>query len=149
MRRALPSDAGAATRLAFAAKAAWGYPAAWLEQWGPELTITAEYLESHDAFVALTDNQPIGICVLDTSTRPASLEHMWVDPACQRRGIGRELVARALARGRELGLSRVEVQSDPHAESFYTRLGARRIGSVDAPMPGDEGRTLPILEFIL
>lgn len=37
--------------------------------------------------------------------------------------------------------------SDPFAEAFYLRLGARRVGSVPAPMPGAPERLLPELEF--
>lgn len=42
-----------------------------------------------------------------------------------------------------------ESSSDPFAEPFYLKLGARRIGAVPAPMPGAPGRVLPVLEFNL
>ena len=97
----------------------------------------------------MNDGEPVGVCALHTADDSAMLEHVWVDPEYQRRGIGRLVVERALDEARSLGHARVEVQSDPHAEAFYLRLGARRIGAVPAPMPGDSARVLPLLEFVL
>jgi len=48
-----------------------------------------------------------------------------------------------------LGSNGVIVVSDPHAQGFYERLGARPTGSVTAPMPGTPDRTLPVLRFAL
>jgi hypothetical protein len=39
------------------------------------------------------------------------------------------------------------VTSDPGAVGFYERLGGRLAGSIPAPMPGDAGRVLPVLEL--
>ncbi len=41
----------------------------------------------------------------------------------------------------------LSIQSDPHAEGFYLRLGARRTG--EAPSQSIPGRLLPMLEFDL
>ena len=43
-----------------------------------------------------------------------------------------------------LGVTALSIESDPHAEGFYLRLGARRIGEVPSTLPG---RVLPLLEF--
>jgi predicted N-acetyltransferase YhbS len=79
----------------------------------------------------------------------SSLAHLWIEPDRQRQGIGRVLVSHALQAARDAGRSRVEVIADPFAEPFYVKLGALRIGSVAAPMPGDPARALPVLEFTL
>jgi GNAT superfamily N-acetyltransferase len=147
-RPADPSDAAALSRLAHRAKAHWNYPADWMARWKRDLTITPEYLTVNLAFVAVSDETPIGVCVLQ-QTPIASLEHVWIDPAWHGRGIGRVLVQQALEKARELGFTRVEVQADPNAGEFYARLGAHLIGSVPAPMPGDRTRTLPLYEFRL
>jgi hypothetical protein len=44
-------------------------------------------------------------------------------------GIGRSLFDHAALRGQELGFREIEIESDPNAEGFYLRMGARRIGS--------------------
>jgi len=149
IRSADPADAEPLSALALRAKSSWGYPSEWLARWSDDLTLTAEYLATNPGFVAVENGTPIGVCVLQEAGGGATLEHVWVDPECHGRGVGRELVQRALARARDLGLERVEVHSDPFAEEFYLRLGARRIGSIPAPQPGAATRTLPLLEFTL
>ena len=148
IRAAEPSDAAALSALAQRAKAHWGYPVAWLARWKRELTLTAPYLTVNTAFVATEGVTPIGVCVLQ-QTPVAALEHVWVDPGHHGRGVGRALVDTALATARELGFTRVRVESDPFAEAFYLNLGARSIGSVPAPMPGAPNRVLPVLEFTI
>ena len=41
----------------------------------------------------------------------------------------------------------IAIVADPHAERFYLRLGARRVGEVAGPMPGAPDRKLPLLEL--
>jgi ribosomal protein S18 acetylase RimI-like enzyme len=150
VRRATPYDAVAASALARAAKAHWGYPASWLELWADDLTISPELLSTEPAFVATDpDGSVVGICILVRTREVASIEHVWIHPDRQGHGIGRELVTRALERARESRARIVQVQSDPFAEAFYLNLGARRVGAVPAAMPGAPDRTLPLLEFSL
>jgi GNAT superfamily N-acetyltransferase len=149
IRAADASDAAAPSALAVRAKGHWGYPAEWLERWTADLTITPEYLIAHWPIVAVSTGVPVGVCVLEVRGDEASLEHVWIDPRYQGSGIGRALVGRALERAASTGAARVAVTSDPFAEAFYIKLGARRRGAVPAPMPGAPTRVLPLLEFIL
>lgn len=149
IRQAEPRDAEAATQLALRAKASWGYPPDWLEAWRDELVIRPEYLATHHALVAVVEGDVVGLCVLEARRAGAALEHMWIAPEYQRRGVGRTLVEHALRFAARSGVSRVEVLSDPFAESFYRNLGARVTGSRPAPMPGAPERALPQLEFVL
>ena len=111
--------------------------------------MSPEYLSAHAAFVGVHEGRLVGVCVLDATAGAAALEHVWVAPEFHRRGTGRALVEHTLATARTLGVRRVEVQSDPFAEAFYLALGARRVGSVPAPMPGAPARVLPLLEFTM
>jgi predicted N-acetyltransferase YhbS len=70
-----------------------------------------------------------------------------VDPDWHRQGIGGALMRHAVTMASAAGLHRVMVESDPHAETFYRRLGGRRVGDTPAPMPGAVDRVLPVLEF--
>ncbi|MEO6444863.1 MAG: GNAT family N-acetyltransferase [Gemmatimonadaceae bacterium] len=79
----------------------------------------------------------------------ASVEHLWIAPEHHRRGIGGALLERALAVASDAGVASVRVESDPNAEPFYVRRGARRVGLTPAPMPGEPNRMLPVLEFVL
>lgn len=143
IRRAVPSDSERATELARRAKAHWGYPAEWLAAWAPGLRISAEDIERHPTFVAAVDDQVVGVCQLQASEEHAFLEHVWVDPDAHGRGVGRALVEHAQSNARGV----IAVVADPHAEGFYHRLGARRVGEVSAPMPGAPDRKLPLLEL--
>jgi len=149
LRKATGDDADALTDLAHRAKAHWGYPASWMREWDPQLTIIPGYLELHDVWVAELDGEIVGMCALEDRGARWTLEHVWVEPAHHRGGIGRALVLRALDSARARHAQYVELLADPYASGFYERLGARLAGHVDAPMPGARGRTLPRYEFDL
>src|SRR5262245_20491007 len=80
IRRASPEDAARLTVIARAAKAHWGYPAAWLTTWEPVLTITPDYLGHAIVFVGTRGGAPIGFYALEPRGDRWSLEHMWVEP---------------------------------------------------------------------
>ena len=147
LRSGTAADAPAASEVARRAKASWGYPAAWLDQWGSALTVSPDALTPDRSLVAVCGSALAGVGVLDFSEQHSSLEHLWVDPAYQRRGIGAALVRRALGLVARSGRQRLLVESDPSAERFYQRLGGRRIGETPAPMPGAADRVLPVLEL--
>jgi len=142
------SDAKALTDLAQRAKAHWGYPAEWLQMWNGELTISGDYLLAHRSFVADSGGKKVGLCVLEIRGKHAELGHVWVAPECHRMGIGTALVARALEAAAKAGVRSVTILSDPFAEGFYTRLGARKLREQPAPMPGAPDRVMPVMEFV-
>lgn len=143
IRRATSTDSERATELATRAKAHWGYSDEWMSSWRDDLVITPAAIERHRTLVACVDGVVVGMCQLQESDVGAILEHVWVEPALHGRGIGRALVERA--RSEVHGV--IAIVADPHAEKFYLRLGARRVGEVAAPMPGAPERTLPLLEM--
>ncbi len=147
IRAAVPADANVLTALAHRAKSSWPYPASWIAEWRPDLTLTPDYLASHFGFVSMLDGRPVGVCVLEEKPAGWSLEHFWIEPSVQRRGIGKRLLSHALAWAAERGGGSVEVISDPHAEPFYLRQGAHRVGTHPAPMPGAADRVLPVVRF--
>jgi GNAT superfamily N-acetyltransferase len=147
IRDATPADGPRLSAIARAAKAHWGYPRSWLEIWEKDLTLTPEYLRAHRGFVALRGGLALGLCVLEDRGEHWAIEHLWVDPSAQRKGIGRLLVEHALAVARRLRPGRVQVVADPLAEPFYIRLGAVHRDDIPAPMPEAPQRRLPLLEF--
>lgn len=144
IRRATSHDAERATEIARIAKAHWGYPAEWLAAWDNELTFSAHDIDRNPTFVASVEGEVVGVCQLQEGEVGAVLDHVWVDPAHHRRGVGRALVQHAL--GAAAGV--IAVIADPNAERFYIKLGARRVAEVSAPMPGAPERRLPLLEFV-
>jgi GNAT superfamily N-acetyltransferase len=90
----------------------------------------------------------VGFFALILGPGAAWLDHLWVLPSETGRGTGRALFLRAEDLARRSGAARLRVESDPHAEGFYVRMGAARCGRVPAPMDGRE-RYLPLLEKAL
>ncbi len=144
LRPAVASDADTATLVAHAAKAHWGYPPHWIARWTAELTITSEYLAGHHVVVAMIRELFAGFYAIEPRGDRWSLAHLWVLPEWHGHGIGRRLLADAIAAAAPGVL---EVESDPYAAPFYERCGGRRVGEIPAGMPEQPTRTLPVLEF--
>jgi GNAT superfamily N-acetyltransferase len=141
--RARPSELDALSALARRSKAHWGYPADWLQEWGPQLTLSRVDLETREVFVARGPDRPVGFYSLAFGER-AELEHLWMDPRFMGRGLGRRLLEHAVARTALRGYPNLQIDADPNAESFYVRMGAIRVGWVPAPVAGT-ARLLPRL----
>ena len=147
IRRATATEATRLTELARIAKASWGYPETWLQAWTAELTIAPQYITAHRVTVAEVESDVVGMCALERHTKFWMLEHVWIEPAWQRRGIGRALVLDALnaaAMSARLPLSLV---AEPNAAGFYQQLGARQVAVRKAPMEGAADRVLPVMQF--
>ena len=58
----------------------------------------------------------------------AELEDIFTDPDWMRRGVGRALVADLVATARARGVTRIEVDANPHALAFYRDAGFVEVG---------------------
>ena len=146
IRRARAAEAEALTRIAHAAKRHWGYPDALMRLWTADLTVTEEFVGRHPVYVAVRAARPVGFYALSRQGDTFELEHMWVDPPHMGSGIGTRLFDHATATARSLGGATLRIASDPNAEGFYRRMGARRVGDVAA---APAGRMLPLFMFDL
>ncbi|MBS1789121.1 MAG: GNAT family N-acetyltransferase [Acidobacteria bacterium] len=144
IRRANSEEAAALTDIAFAAKRHWGYPESWIEIWRDDLTITAEFIERNEVFAAIENGELIGFYALVKSEGRTELDHLWVLPEWVGKGIGRQLLAHAMDRASTSGTRQIEIVSDPNAEGFYLKAGAKRIGQVVSTIEGQQ-RRLPRL----
>lgn len=142
IRRATPDEAEILTSIAHAAKRHWNYPEKWIEQWQADLTITSDFIANTEVYVAVVEGNIAGCCALVVSDSLAELEHMWIDPGQMGNGVGRALFEHTKQRAIQLGLPALELSADPNAEGFYERMGAKRIGAIEAGMDG-QPRVLP------
>jgi GNAT superfamily N-acetyltransferase len=148
IQRALQGDASILTRIAFVAKAHWGYPERWMERWREDLTITPEYVHQNEVHVAIAEGGPAGFYALVGEGRRVELEHLWVLPERMGEGVGRALFEHALRTAASLGAGVVGIEADPNAEGFYKRMGASHVGEIVYEIDGRE-RVLPLLAMYL
>lgn len=146
--RAKPEDADALTEIAHAAKRHWGYPERWIESWRDTLIIRAEFIAANATYCAMEDARPVGFYALTYESDGMQLDHLWIMPHTMGRGIGRALFEHALEQTKSRGHRTLKVESDPNAEGFYTRMGARRVG-VNVTNIDGQRRELPLLLYDL
>ncbi|MCY4061511.1 MAG: GNAT family N-acetyltransferase [Chloroflexi bacterium] len=141
IRPARPGEADLLTEIACRAKAHWGYSAEQMTAWKPAfLTITSQYIERHSPWVAEDEaGRPVAFAALEQGTAGAILEHLWVLPEYMGQGIGTRLFHQMAARTGEFTFT-----SDPQADSFYLKLGARMIGQVESDY---QGSTLSLFRY--
>jgi GNAT superfamily N-acetyltransferase len=146
--RAKPEDADRLTEIAHAAKRHWGYPERWIESWRDTLTLRAEFIATNVTYCAMEDSDTVGFYLLTNESDGLHLDHLWIVPHAMGRGIGRALFEHAVEQARRLGHRLLKIEADPHAEGFYTRMGARRIGEAVTEIEGQR-RELPRLLYEL
>ncbi len=158
-RNALPGEAEALTELTLASKRHWGYPEECIKIWTEELTIRPKYIEENTVALAQQGSDILGyFSIIEESPRHVLrvgsyeaaggffLDNLFIHPAHIRRGVGRQLVALALAWCRERQVRRLHVVSDPNAKGFYEAMGAVYQGEVSS---GSTSRQLPFLVFFI
>ena len=148
IRRAVPEDAEALSRIAFAAKAHWGYPERWMERWREGLTIAPGFVAGNEVYAAVAEEEPAGFYALVWDGSRMVLEHLWVLPERMGTGVGRALFEHALQKAVALGAETLGIEADPNAEGFYRRMGARRVGEISYELDGRK-RVLPLLAMNL
>ncbi|HUF09507.1 MAG TPA: GNAT family N-acetyltransferase [Rhodothermales bacterium] len=142
---AVPRMAATLTEIAWEAKRFWGYPDEWMEAWRDELLVTADVIQAHETWVAERSGRQVGFYVLRRlPDGSGAIDHLWVRPDSMRLGIGSRLLEHALDRAHAAEMSAVSIVSDPNAEVFYLRHGARRVGVETGTVCG-RPRELPVL----
>jgi GNAT superfamily N-acetyltransferase len=145
IQRATPAQAAELTALTVAAKCHWNYPEKWIQIWLPLLTITPEYICENETWAAIQNDKCIAYYSLKNDGGFLWLDNLWVLPEFMGQGVGRELFQHALERGRALGANTLRIESDPNAQSFYEKMGARKIGEQRGEVDG-QPRVLPVME---
>jgi GNAT superfamily N-acetyltransferase len=144
--RAKPEDANALTEIAHAAKRHWGYPERWIAEWRDILTMRPEFIATNISYCAMEEGRPVGFYVLTTEHDGVHLDHLWIIPAAMGRGIGRALFEHAVDQARRSGFDSIRIEADPNAETFYQRMGAKRVGTSVGEVEGEK-RELPVMEY--
>ena len=146
IQAARPPDAQRLTTIAYAAKRHWGYPEDLISLWQADLTVSPQFIVDCPVFCAVRDSEIVGFYALSRQGEAFELEHLWGDPQHMGTGVGALLFQHAVFTVRSMGGSILNIASDPHAEGFYLRMGAIRVGEVPSR---PEGRSLPLLALVI
>jgi ribosomal protein S18 acetylase RimI-like enzyme len=146
IRRAFPIEAAQLSRIAFSAKAHWGYPKRWMEIWKPQLTFSPEYIEENESWVAVPHKRPVGFYTLQEKNGNAWIENLWVLPDYIGKGIGKALFFHAVDLSRQRNYKILQLEADPHAIGFYEKMGMYKISERQYEMEG-QLRVLPTMEL--
>lgn len=150
IRKANADDVSLMSEIACRSKAHWGYSTEFMAACRAELSVTPERI-SADAFtywVYELNANVVGFYAIEVlSPNEAELDALFVLPENIGQGIGKSLLQHALNYAKNQGVSKVNVQSDPHAEAFYLAAGGTLIGK--QPSGSIAGRYLPVLAFDL
>jgi GNAT superfamily N-acetyltransferase len=150
IRRATPDEAQVLTDLTRRSKAHWGYDAVFMAKHWDELAVTAEQIMDEHVYLLEANGRICGYYWLGYSCGDMiTLENLFIDPDVMRSGVGTALWLHALEAAASLGYRVMQFDSDPHAEGFYLKMGARRIGEKPAPQPERPDRVLPFMEMEL
>ncbi len=147
IRLAREGEAAALSALALRSKGLWGYSPEFLEACRAELTLRDDELAAVRAHVAEDGARLLGFFTVRGEPPYGELDCLYVDPAAVGRGVGAALLREACLVARAAGFAALAIHSDPHAEAFYLRHGATRVG--DVPSGSVPGRVLPLLRLAL
>lgn len=145
IRRDRAHEAASITELALRSKAHWGYDEAFMRQVADELTVTPEMVRRCDVVVAERAGRLLGFYIIQGQPPVGELQALFVEPAVMGRQVGRMLLEHAKNAARAHGFTCLKIDSDPHAEGFYLKMGAVKIGKV--PSGAIPGRFLPMLKI--
>ena len=144
-RPARVADAAVLTALAIRSKAYWGYSAQFMEACRGELTCTPEDIADANMtyLVAESAGRVAGYAALARQADGvAEIDAMFVEPALIGSGIGKLLMTEIVAQARDMGMTRIMIQADPHAAAFYAGIGATHCGERESD--SIPGRMLPL-----
>jgi GNAT superfamily N-acetyltransferase len=147
IRRATTAEAGILSRLALSSKGHWGYAEDFLEACRAELTLSPDYILNAPVFVLEEEKRIMGFYGLRECEGEIELAYLFVEPSAMNRGYGKRLWNHAIEYAARQGFKSILIESDPFAEKFYKRMGARRVGEIASAIKPE--RTLPLLEFRL
>jgi len=146
-RPASPQEIALLSELAFASKAHWGYSAEFMDACREDLTLSAEVVREGLTVVGERGGRVVGFYRLADTPEGPYLKDLFVSPGVIGQGVGKLLWQHAAGHARSLGWPFLLLDSEPHAEGFYRRVGARKIGEV--PSAVFSGRVLPLMRFEL
>ena len=146
IRKSDPKSANELTLIAHISKRYWGYPESSIREWENELTITKEFIQANQVFEIVKSKKTVGFYALDDKDEGMSIEHFWILPEYIGNGLGTKLFQHAVKIAGSMSAKWFEIVSDPNAEGFFVKMGAKRIGDLVTQLEG-RPRRLPLFKY--
>ncbi len=148
IRPAQLEDIDVLTALTFRSKQSNGYDDAFMAACRDELTVTADDLRAGEYWVA-EDGMVCGCACLrpDPDGSKGEVHAFFIDPDCQRQGVGRLLWQKLVERARAQKLVELRLDADPFAVPFYEKLGFETVGTM--PSGSIPGREIPHMKIAI
>ena len=145
LRPASIADAPILTDILHRSKGSWGYPKDKMAEFREYWRITEDDIDQLHMTIAEID----GIAVAFSGVKPINedtllIDYLFVVPETQGQGIGYLLLKRVEDRARTLGLTRLYLESDAYAGSFYETQGFTTIATRPSEM--SPGKDIPLME---
>ena len=128
--------------IARSSKGYWGYEPERVADWVAGLDLSPEGLLKKEFYVADAAGRVVGWSALIPKGEVCWFDDLWIEPEWIGKGVGTKMFRHAVARGRELGSSRIELEAERHAIGFYEKMGMRYVRDSE---PGVWGRISPIM----
>lgn len=153
--KAVDTDSGLLTAIAFTAKRHWNYPDNYYNLWKEELTITKDYIKQKIVYKAQHGELTVGFySIVENKSDFYSgeifvkkgfwLEHIFIIPDYHRFGIGRLMIAHAKTTSKAMHISNLYIFADPFAKGFYDKIGADYLYDSKSSIPG---RLIPVYDL--
>ncbi|MEG0851263.1 MAG: GNAT family N-acetyltransferase [Flavobacterium sp.] len=128
-------------------KAFWGYSPEQIQEWDKNLTISQDYIKEHNVYKLTVNNLIIGYySYVFKDEKEIELDNLFVLPEYIGKGLGKYLVLDFLSRIKDQKAERIILDSEPNAESFYSKMGFVKIGEFETSI---KNRFMPIMEMKL
>ena len=141
------TDSEILTQITKKSKAYWGYSAEQIQKWEVSLTISQDYIREHDVFKLVKDNVIIGYySYLFEDGKNVKMDNLFILPEYIGKGFGKYLFLDFLNRMKEAEIQTIQLDSEPNAEGFYSKMGFVKIGAFETSI---KDRFMPVMEMKL
>lgn len=147
IEKAKITDNETLTAITKKSKAFWGYSPEQIQEWDKNLTISQDYIKEHNVYKLTVNNLIIGYySYVFKDEKEIELDNLFVLPEYIGKGLGKYLVLDFLSRIKDQKAERIILDSEPNAESFYSKMGFVKIGEFETSI---KNRFMPIMEMKL
>ncbi|WP_264525567.1 GNAT family N-acetyltransferase [Flavobacterium sp. N502536] len=147
IEKANTTDSEILTQITKKSKAYWGYSAEQIQKWEVNLTISPDYIREHDVFKLVKNEVIVGYySYLFKEDKTVKMDNLFILPEYIGKGFGKYLFLDFLNRMKEAGVRIIQLDSEPNAEGFYSKMGFVKIGAFETSI---KNRFMPIMEMKL